>query len=95
MQRVAHLHIGSVEVPEGGEGSREPLGAVTDPQGLEVTRRDSCLLTEALEAIRDKWVSMSLFPGVSGCNGGTPGRGQLGTKAGHMLWHEEWQDLGA
>lgn len=61
VQRLAHLHVGSVEVPERGEGSRQPLGAVPDPQGLEVARRDSRLLTEALEAIRDKWASSSPF----------------------------------
>lgn len=34
--RVAHLHIGGVEIPERGEGGREALSAVPDPQGLEV-----------------------------------------------------------
>lgn len=33
---VAHLHVGSVEIPERGEGGRQPLGAIPDPQGLEM-----------------------------------------------------------
>lgn len=78
MQRAAHLHVGSVEVPERGEGSRQPLGAVPDPQSLEVARRDSRLLTEALEAIGDKWVSTSPFPAASGCKGYTQGGGAAG-----------------
>lgn len=35
-QRAAHLHIGSVEIPERGQGRGQPLSAVPDPQGLEV-----------------------------------------------------------
>lgn len=33
---AADLHVGSVEIPERGEGGRQPLGAVPDPQGLEM-----------------------------------------------------------
>lgn len=33
---VAHLHVGSVEVPERGEGGRQSLSAVPNPQGLEM-----------------------------------------------------------
>lgn len=33
---VAYLHVGSVEIPERGEGGRQPLSAVPDPQGLEM-----------------------------------------------------------
>lgn len=51
---LAHLHIGRVEVPERGEGGRQPFRAVPDPQGLEMARGDPRLLTEALEGIGDK-----------------------------------------
>lgn len=54
LQKATHLHIGSVEIPERGQGSRQPLCAVTDPQGLQVARGDSSLLTEALETTRDR-----------------------------------------
>lgn len=64
---AAYLHIGGVEIPERGEGSRQPLSAVPDPQGLEMARRDSYLLTEALEAIRDKSASRAAFPPTAGC----------------------------
>lgn len=36
VQRAAHLHIGSIEIPERGQGSRQSLCAVTDPQGLQM-----------------------------------------------------------
>lgn len=36
VQRAAHLHVGSIEIPERGQGSRQPLCAVTDPQSLQM-----------------------------------------------------------
>lgn len=54
VQRDAHLHVGSIEIPERGQGSRQSLCAVTDPQGLQMARGDSSFLTEALETTKDR-----------------------------------------
>lgn len=54
LQKAAHLHVGSIEIPERGQGSRQPFCAVTNPQGLQMARGDSSLLTEALERIKDR-----------------------------------------
>ena len=61
-QRVAHLHIGSVEIPERGQGRGQPLGAVPDPQGLQVAWRYSRLLAEALGKNSSKSASTSPLP---------------------------------
>lgn len=61
-ESLAHLDIGSIEIPERGEGSRQSLRAVPDPQGLEMARRDSRLLAEALGAIRGRSAPTPPFP---------------------------------
>lgn len=57
---LAHLHVGRVEVPERGEGGRQPFGAVPDPQGLEVAGGDPGLLTEALGQAETEQTQLSV-----------------------------------
>lgn len=45
---LTHLDIGCVEVSEGGKSSRQAVGTVTDPQGLENTGGHAHPLTKSL-----------------------------------------------
>lgn len=62
---LAHLNIGSIEIPERSKCSRQPLSAVTNPQGLQMARGDARLLAETLETIRDRSAEVSPTCSVS------------------------------
>lgn len=45
---LTHLDVGCVEVSEGGQSSRQAVGTVTDPQGLENAGGHARPLTKSL-----------------------------------------------